>query len=653
MAHDHHHNHDKHAGHSPDVFRRKFWLSLALTLPTLAFSHTVLAWFGSPWDFPGMHYIPAILGLIVFFYGGLVFIKSALVELRAKTPGMMTLISLAILVALLYSSLATLGIVDGMDFWWELTTLITIMLLGHWIEMRSIQNAEGALNELAKLLPDEAERIKGNETETIPVSSLHLGDHVLVRPGSTIPADGVVIKGTSSVNEALLTGESTPVEKAVDSKLIAGSVNGSGSLTIAVSSLSDETVLAGIMKLVSDAQANKSHTQVLADKIAGYLTYVAIAIALITALAWFIAGESAGFILERVVTVLVVACPHALGLAIPLVVSISTTLAAKRGLLIRKRKALEDARNIDVVLFDKTGTLTKGEQGVVDIITDGDKDELSQLAAAVESDSEHSIARAIVENATDIPTATDFTSMAGKGVSATINGQRVAVGNAKLIEELSLTLSDELQQAASSQTGKTAVYVAIDGIVKGIITLADVIRPESQQAVDDLHAAGKRVAIVTGDSETVAGWVAEELGISEVFANVLPEEKAAIVKKLQTDGSIVAMVGDGVNDAPALTQADIGIAIGAGTDVAIEAADIVLAANDPRAIARIVTLSRASYRKMQQNLAWASGYNAVALPLAAGVAAPFGFILSPAIGAVLMSLSTIIVAINAQLLRRQ
>lgn len=655
---DAHAGHDKHAGHNPDMFKQKFWLSLLLTVPTLVFSPAVQSWFGVSFSFAGSRYIPAVFGVIIFFYGGLVFLKSAKAELADKQPGMMTLISMAITVAFGYSLAVTAGLVKGMDFWWELATLVTIMLLGHWLEMASVMNAQGALDELAKLLPDQAELVTRNGTRTVPVGELKVGDRVLIRPGAQIPTDGNVVKGESDVNESMLTGESKPVKKTRGSTVIGATVNGSGSLTVKVTKVGSDTALAGIMKLVAEAQSSKSKTQILADKAAFYLTFVAIGAALITWIAWAIAGQSAGFILERVVTVLVIACPHALGLAIPLVTAISTTKAAHSGLLVRERMALEAARNIDVVLFDKTGTLTKGEQGVVDIVATTDTNELLSLAGAVESESEHPIARAIVRSAQErkvaVPQVSDFLALSGRGAQATVRGKRLYVGGPRLLEKLQADVPDAIASAASTalRQGNTVVYVLEGKQVRGAIMLADVIRPESRQAVDTLRAMGKRVAMLTGDAEGVAAWVAKELGITEYFAEVLPAHKAETVKKLQADGSRVAMVGDGVNDAPALTQADIGIAIGAGTDVAIESAGIVLASSDPRGVAKIVKLSKATYRKMLQNLWWAAGYNALAIPLAAGVTAGAGFVLSPAFGAVLMSLSTIIVAINAQFLRR-
>ena len=650
------HGHDKHAGHNPNMFKQKFWMSLLLTIPTLLFSHTVQSWLGFELMFPGSEYIPALFGATIFFYGGLVFLKSAKAELAARQPGMMTLISMAITVAFIYSSLVTLKLVSGMDFWWELATLVTIMLLGHWLEMASVENAQGALNELAKLLPDEAELLEHGKSRTIPVNQLKVGDMILVRPGTGVPVDGTVVKGESEINESMITGESKPVKKVIGAEVIGGTINANGALTIEVTKVGSDTALAGIMKLVEDAQTSKSKTQILADKAAFYLTFIALGAALLTLIGWWLVGESAGFIFERVVTVLVIACPHALGLAIPLVTAISTTLAAKNGLLVRERMALESARNIDVALFDKTGTLTKGQQGVVDVIAK-DKSRVLGLAMALERESEHPIAKAIFQYAQGQNVSethiTDFSTLSGRGVRAKADGKPVYVGGPRLLVELNIKLDDKLQSATdkASMDGKTVVYVIESKTVIGAIMLADVIRAESKEAVAMLQAMGKRVAMLTGDSRGVAAWVARELGIEEYFAEVLPENKAETVKKLQADGSRVAMIGDGVNDAPALTQANIGIAIGAGTDVAIESAGIVLASSDPRGVAKIVKLSKRTYSKMLQNLAWATGYNALAIPLAAGVTSALGFVLSPALGAVLMSLSTIIVAINAQFLR--
>jgi Cu2+-exporting ATPase len=639
------------------MFKQKFWLSLILTLPVLYFSQTIQDLLGyNAVTFQGSVYIPAILGVFIFFYGGLVFIRGAKAELASRAPGMMTLISLAISVAFIYSSLITLNVVDGMDFWWELASLVTIMLLGHWLEMASVMNAQGALKELAKLLPDEAERITKNGTEKVSVSELKIGDKVLIRPGAQIPVDGTVVKGESKVNESMLTGESKPVDKSKNDLLAAGTVNGSGSLTMKVTKVGGDTALAGIMKLVSEAQSSKSKTQLLADQAAAYLFYIALLAAFITAIGWSLYGESSGYILERIVAVLIIACPHALGLAIPLVTAISTSKAAGAGVIVRERSALELARNVDVVLFDKTGTLTTGEQGVVGIVAK-DKKELLSIASGIENESEHPIARAIVAKAKEMnikPRASkNFSALEGRGAKALLGKDTYFIGGPQLLKEQNTTLSEELQSSTKQahNNGQTVVYVLKGESVLGAILIADTIRPESKKAVFSLQNAGKKVAIVTGDSEGVARWVAKELKIDEYHAEVLPENKSQVVEKLQADGSKVAFVGDGVNDAPALTKADVGIAIGAGTDVAIESAGIVLASSNPQGVAKIINLSKATYRKMQQNLVWATGYNVIAIPLAAGALAGFGFVLSPAVGAILMSLSTIIVAFNAQLLR--
>lgn len=663
--HEHHHNtehsehgsHDKHAGHNPDMFKQKFWMSLLFTLPVLYFSQTIQDLLGfKAISFTGSEYIPAVFGVIIFFYGGLVFLKSAKAEIANRQPGMMTLISLAISVAFIYSSLITLNLIDGMDFWWELASLVTIMLLGHWLEMASVMNAQGALNELAKLLPDEAELVTKSGTKTVSITDLRVGDKVLIRPGSQIPVDGIVIKGESKVNESMLTGESKPVDKSKDSKLAAGTVNKSGSLTMKVTKTGDDTALAGIMKLVSEAQSSKSKTQILADRAAAYLFYIALIAAFVTAIGWSIAGESGGYTLERVVAVLIIACPHALGLAIPLVTAISTSKAASAGVIVRERSALELVRNVNVVLFDKTGTLTTGEQGVVDMLAD-DKKELLAIASGVEQDSEHPIAKAIVAKAKEmqvkIKSANNFSALEGHGAKAKIGKMTYFVGGPRMLNEQKAKLNSKLQKATdqAQENGQSVVYVISGKEVLGAFMIADTIREESKSAIQSLQKAGKKVAIVTGDSKGVASWVADQIGIDDYHAEVLPENKSEVVKNLQKDGMKVAFVGDGVNDAPALTQADVGIAIGAGTDVAIESAGIVLASSDPRGVSRIINLSKATYRKMQQNLVWATGYNVIAIPLAAGALAGIGFVLSPAIGAVLMSLSTIIVAFNAQLLR--
>lgn len=657
-AHDHG-GHD-HSAHDPAIFRRKFWLSLAMTVPTLVFSRGLQEILGLEGPrFPGSDLIPAVFGVALFFYGGLVFLRGARDELRSRQPGMMTLISLAIVVAFGYSLAVTLGL-PGMDFWWELATLITIMLLGHWIEMSAVMGAQDALGELAKLLPDEAERVDDAGTTMVPVAELRVGDVVIVRPGSAVPVDGEVVEGESEVDESLLTGESRPVRKRAADAVVGGSVNGGGALTVRVGRVGSETALSGIMRLVADAQASKSGVQKLADRAAALLFYVALGAALLTLLAWLlIAPDDPGFVLERVVTVLVIACPHALGLAIPLVAQISTSLGARRGILIRDRAALETVRGIEVVLFDKTGTLTEGRQGVERVIAvSGEESEVLGLAAAVESKSEHPIARAIVaaagERGVAVPASTGFDSHAGRGATAEVAGRRLTVGSPRLVTERGIRLDPQLVHAAraAGAAGHTVVYLLDDTGVLGLIEIADTVRAESAEAVRALRARGIRVAMLTGDSREVAAEVAGRLGIDEVFAEVLPEQKSDVVVQLQRGGASVAMVGDGVNDAPALARADVGIAIGAGTDVAIESAGIVLASSDPRGVADAVALSRATYRKMLQNLAWATGYNAVGLPLAAGVLAGAGILLPPALAAVFMSVSTIVVAINAQLLRR-
>jgi Cu2+-exporting ATPase len=656
-----HAGHDKHAGHSVAMFRDRFWISLALTIPTLVWGHMLQNAIGytAP-SFPGSSWIPAIFGTVVFIYGGTPFLRGAVQELRDRLPGMMTLIALAIGVAFVFSAMVTLGY-PGMPLWEELATLVTIMLLGHWIEMRSISQAQGALRELAKLLPNTATRLVGDRTEEVALGALREGDLVLVRPGARVPADGVVRDGASAVNESMITGESQPVDKKIGDRTIAGTVNGSGSLRVEVTATGEHTALAGIMRLVEQAQGSRSRAQALADRAAFLLTFVALGAGIITLVAWLaLRPGDAAFAVERLVTVLVIACPHALGLAIPLVIAISTTLGARNGLLVRDRRGLEAARKIDAVVFDKTGTLTRGEFGVVDIATGGglSAEDALGLAAAVEADSEHTIAQGIVRSAQErgvhAPRAETFEAIPGKGVRATVDGRELYMGGPALVKALSLDVPAELRQATerASQGGRASIYLAEEGRVMAAFTVADVIRPESRDAIRALHDQGIEVVMMTGDARPVAEAVAQELGIDTVFAEVLPEEKASRIEELKRQGKRVAMVGDGVNDAPALVTADVGIAIGAGTDVAVEAGDVVLVRSDPRDVPKIVALSRASYRKMVQNLWWGAGYNIVAIPLAAGVLAPLGFVLSPAVGAVLMSASTVIVAINAQLLRR-
>ena len=645
--------HDRHAGHSVAMFRDKFWLSLALTIPVVVLSTDVQEWFGYAIPtFPGSEYLPAILGTIVFLYGGLVFIRGAQGELRDRQPGMMTLISLAIIVAFVTSWAGTLGQFE-VEIWWELATLITIMLLGHWLEMRSIAQASGALTALAELLPDAADRIVDGSIETVPLSELAVGDIVLVRPGARVPADGIAVEGEADVDESMITGESKAVPKTPGDKVVAGTVAAGGSLRIRVSAVGEETALSGIMRLVEAAQASASRAQALADRAAAILFYVALAAGAITLVFWWLQGDPAGA-LVRAATVLVIACPHALGLAIPLVIAISTSIGARNGLLVKDRIALERARELQVVIFDKTGTLTKGRPVVAAVAaTDGHENNLLRLAAAVETDSEHPLGRAIVAEAQrrgiELPEATDFESMAGRGARARVGGRRVAVGGPRLLAELGLDPIPEAEPWV--RKGRTVLHVIVDGRIEGAFALEDEIRPESFEAVRDLHAMGLRVAMITGDSQAVADSVAHRLGIDEVAAQVLPADKASAVKQFQEGGRKVAMVGDGVNDAPALVTADVGIAIGAGTDVAVESAGIVLVRSDPRDVVAAIELSRASYRKMVQNLVWATGYNLIAIPVAAGVLVPWGIDLPMAVGAIAMSASTIIVAANAQLLR--
>ncbi len=660
-AHEEHAAHDKHAGHSVEMFRQKFWGTLLLTIPTVVWAPMIQQWFGysAPGGPVASRWVSATFGSLVYAYGGWVFVKGAIGELAERRPGMMTLIALAISVAFGFSLAVTFGF-PGMDLWWELATLVTVMVLGHWIEMRSVFQAQGALKELAKLLPDTAVRVVGARTEEIPAAELREGDIVLVRPGASIPADGILREGTSEVNESMITGESTPVRKEPGARVIAGTVNGSGSLRVEITGVGEKTALAGIMRLVAEAQASRSRAQALADRAAFGLTIVAVAAAVLTLVGWFIAGAQASFVIERVVTVLVIACPHALGLAIPLVVAISTTIGARNGLLVRDRRGLEEARNVDAVFFDKTGTLTRGEFRVVEITTaEGvGAEQALRMAAAVERESEHTIAQGIVKSAEErqlsIPKADHFRATPGHGVQAVVEGRELKLGGPALLRQLNVdldpTLSASIDRAAS--LGQGAITMIEGTTPVAVFAVADAIREESREAVNHLHAQGIEVIMMTGDATAVANAVAQDLGIDKVFAEVLPEQKASTIQSVQQQGKRVAMVGDGVNDAPALVTADVGIAIGAGTDVAVEAGDVVLVRNDPRDVPRIVTLSKATYRKMIQNLWWAAGYNVIAIPLAAGVLARWGIILHPAIGAVLMSLSTIVVAINAQLLRR-
>jgi len=655
-----HSSHDKHEGHSAQMFLNKFWLSLILTIPVILYAdifETIFKW--SPPDFQGSQYLSLVLGSIVFFYGGWIFLVGALKEIRSKLPGMMTLIGVAILAAYLWSIYAVFAGEEAL--FWELTTLITIMLLGHWLEMRAVSGAQGALKELSKLLPDTAEVVRGEKTEIVSTSSLKVNDIVLVKPGGKIPVDGLVIFGDSDVNEAMITGESKPVSKKIDDEVIAGTINGDGALKIKVTQIGENTFLAGVMRLVAEAQASKSRLQILSDRAALYLTILAVGGGIITLISWLIAGAEIGFAVSRLVAVLVIACPHALGLAVPLVASISTTKAAQNGFLVKQRLALESARTIDTVLFDKTGTLTRGEFGVIKIWgSEGvEKEQVLQLAASVDVLSEHPIAKAVVEEAKkqklQIKEAVDFKALKGLGVRAQINGEEIMVGGPSLLSNLNIGLANNLKKETddAGKKGQTVIFVIKGSVIIGAISLADIIRDESRDTIELLKKIGIKTSMITGDSSDVAKWVSEELGIDEYFARVLPEEKSSRVKELQNRGLKVAMVGDGINDAPALTQADLGIAIGAGTNVAIESAGIILVKNDPRDIVKIIKLSQMTYSKMIQNLFWATGYNIVALPLAAGVLFSKGIILDPAIAAVFMSLSTVIVAFNALILRKR
>lgn len=652
--------HDKHAGHSTAMFLNKFLVSLALTIPVVLYSDVVYQIFKwSPPAFFGFKYLPLVFGSIVFFYGGWVFLAGSWREIKARLPGMMTLIAIAISAAYLWSVYAVF--VGTEALFWELTTLITIMLLGHWLEMRAVSGAQGALKELSKLLPDTAEVLRNGNTEIVPLSELREGDMLLVRPGAKIPADGIVLDGSSDANESMITGESKLVSKKPNDPVIAGTINGDGVLKIKVTQIGEKTFLAGVMRLVAEAQASKSRLQILSDKAAFYLTIIAVLGGAITFIAWIMAGKDVAFAVARLVAVLVVACPHALGLAVPLVASISTTKAAQNGFLVKQRMSLEAARTIQMVLFDKTGTLTKGEFGVVGVwpTKDNNSDDVLKFAASLDNLSEHPIAKAIVAKARDmgfvLVEPKQFEVLKGQGVKAFIDGVEIMVGGPTLLDNAGVTIlpevSNDIQDAGKK--GQTVIFVVRDKKLIGAIALADMIREESRDAVRALRESGVKTAMITGDAEDVAKWVSQELLIDEYFARVLPHQKSEKIKELQNRGFRVAMVGDGINDAPALTQADLGIAIGAGTNVAIESAGIILVRNDPRDIVKIIKLSRMTYIKMIQNLFWATGYNVVALPLAAGVLYSRGIILDPAIAAVFMSASTVIVAINAVLLRQR
>jgi Cu2+-exporting ATPase len=688
-AHDHGTQHAHHQHHDPNAFKRQFWLALALTIPVIAFAPIWQEWLHFSLVFPGSSFVSPVFGTALLATGGRVFLTSGWQEIKHRKPGMMALIALALVVSygyslfLLVAQLANLGFA-GMDFWWELAALICIMLLGHWIEMASVMKAQNAVGELAKLIPDYTEVVADGVVIKVPVGRLQVGDVVLVRAGASVPADGRIVAGSSQLNESMLTGESRPVHKAVGDSVIAGTINAApttaatpsvvellaaadstelGALRVEVTAVGAESVISGIMKLVADAQASKSQTQRLADRAAGWLFYAAIAAAALTALSWsLIGGQTPSFILERVVTVLVIACPHALGLAIPLVTAITTDNAARNGVLIRNRIAFEAARKVDVVLFDKTGTLTTGERGYVAsrVTRRGgleSEDELLAVAAGLETGSEHSIALAITTEAAkrgiEAVEVKDIMTIPGIGVSGRFLEFRLSAGGPGLLtrQKIDIDVQDLYAADAMNSDGNTVVYVVRDDILLGFIAVGDVTRDSSADAVWELKQLGKKVAMLTGDAHGVANAVAKQLEIDEIYAEVLPQNKAELVQKLQAEGRTVAMVGDGINDAPALAQADIGIAIGSGTDVAVESADIVLVSDNPEAVAKALRLSRRSYSKMLQNLWWGAGYNIVAIPLAAGVLAPIGLLLSPAVGAILMSLSTIIVAANAQTLR--
>lgn len=648
--------HDHHV-HMVADFRRRFWISLLLSVPVVALAPMIQTWLGlreTLW-FPGDSYVQFAFATVVYFYGGWPFLKGLIGEVTGRLPGMMTLIGLAISVAYFYSSAVVFG-VRGESFFWELATLIDIMLLGHWIEMQSVMGASAALEKLVKLMPAEAHLVEDGGMRDVPVTELTHGDRVLVKPGEKIPTDGTIVEGRTSINESMLTGESRPIEKGEGDQVIGGAVNGEAAVTVEVSKTGDETYLAQVIEMVRRAQESRSRTQDLANRAALLLTIVALSVGAVTLTTWLALGREFAFSLERTVTVMVIACPHALGLAVPLVVAVSTAISARNGLLIRDRTAFEAARSLDAIVFDKTGTLTEGRFGVTDIIPLGDMDEATilTLAASIESQSEHPIASGVVRGAEErgirAPQPKGFRAIPGKGAEATVQDTNVKVVSPGYLRETSIEVaSDEVRRVADE--GKTVVFVLADDRLVGAIALADVIRPESREAIDRLKAMGVRVMMLTGDAQAVADWVSRELGLDEVFAQVLPDQKAAKIREVQSRGLRVAMTGDGVNDAPALTQADVGIAVGAGTDVAIESADIVLVRSDPRDVTAIVELARATYGKMVQNLWWAAGYNIIAIPLAAGVLYSTGILLTPAFGAVLMSASTVIVAINARLLK--
>ncbi|MEA5446960.1 heavy metal translocating P-type ATPase [Leptolyngbya sp. CCNP1308] len=672
MAHDHTHHskthhghvghgsssvHDKHAGHSPEIFRRRFFVCLVLTLPVLYFSPSFQQWFGyQAIQFPGSELVSPLLSVVIYGYGGWVFLRGAWIELQGKI-GMMTLVALAITVAFVYSLAVSFGL-EGEPFYWELATLVTIMLLGHWIEMASVQGASRALEHLANLVPATAHRFRAGKIEEVSVENLQPSDTILVRPGEQIPIDGEVVEGASSVNEAFLTGESRPVIKQVGDEAVGGSVNGEGALTLKIIRTGEQTTLSQIMRLVEEAQSSRSRYQALADQLAYWLTLTAIGVGVLTFVVWLSVGPSLTFAINRAVTVLVITCPHALGLAIPLVIVNATSLSAKHGILVRNREAFERARQIQVIAFDKTGTLTEGKFGVRHIFTDAvDEPNALAIAASLETFSEHPLGAAIVREAearqTKLPGSTDFRAVAGKGVEGTVNGRRYRVGRPEWAEELALSVADSLQAGLVTieQRGESAIALMDDTQLLALFGLADKVRAQSRRAIEQLQSMGLEVVMITGDAEAVAKSVADELGIDRYYARVLPQDKASLIRKLKSEKP-VAFVGDGINDAPAMLEANLALAIGAGTNVAIESADLVLIKSDPIDATYALKLAKATYGKMIQNLFWATGYNVVGIPLAAGVAYPFGILLTPAVGAIFMSVSTVVVSINAMLLRR-
>ena len=664
-----HHNHDHHSGqhqshsdhhghheHMIEDFKKRFWISLIITLPIIVLAPMIQELLGYQLRFNGDRYVQFILSSVIFFYGGWPFLKGLADEIKKKAPGMMTLIALAISVAYFYSSAVVFGL-DGKIFFWELASLIVIMLLGHWIEMKSVMGASNALQELAKMMPSTARRIKeGGEHEDVPIADLKSNDIILVRPGEKVPADGIVVEGESHVNESMLTGESKPVAKKKDNQVIGGSVNDNGTLKIKVKHTGEDSYLSKVIGMVKEAQETKSKTQNLADKAAAWLFYIALGAGVTTLVVWLSLGKDFEYALERMVTVMIISCPHALGLAVPLVVAISTAVSAKNGLLIRNRTAFENARNITAIIFDKTGTLTKGEFGVTrfkSVSNHLSDDDLLQIAASIENSSEHPIAAGIVRKAKSkdlsLQEPENFQNITGKGISAKLNGEEIKIVSPGMLKEQGIDAPSD----AFKTDDETVVFVLIDNTLAGYIALADEVRPESLSAINTLKERGIKVYMATGDNQQVAKAVSEQLSLDDYFAEVLPEDKQRIIKELQQKGEFVAMTGDGVNDAPALAQANVGIAVGSGTDVAAETADIVLVNSNPKDIANLILFGSATYKKMMQNLWWAAGYNILAVPLAAGALASIGIILSPAIGAVLMSLSTVIVALNAQLLKRQ